>query len=171
MSVERIEIWIAKIVLLSALGGGLSLSVVACGESDSSPRLAVDSPADPASGDPFRPAPATFVRFTVIGTPWNPVPTPTPPPPTPAQNVIIELGSVEGSPGSDVSIGVSLRSNGHIVAGTQNDIIFNSAALGFLRSCRINPEIAEYPFFELVKSGSYTSPISDDKSLSRAGSR
>lgn len=68
---------------------------------------------------------------------------------TQAQAVIIEIDDADGSAGQTVGVGVSLDTEGSLVAGTQNDIGFTAplaiasrtAGTRMVPDCTVNPEI------------------------------
>ncbi len=98
---------------------------------------------------PYTPRPTRTPTAT-----WTPSPTPTPtatrpptrtptPVPSPAR---LEVGSVTGLPGQLLTVGVSLRSAGRPVAGTQNDLGFDpstpiAATARGTPDCAVNPAI------------------------------
>jgi hypothetical protein len=63
-----------------------------------------------------------------------------------AQTAIIKIGSATGSPGGAVNVAVSLKTGGHTVVATQNDIVFDphipiASTPGGRPDCRVNPDI------------------------------
>lgn len=64
---------------------------------------------------------------------------------TMASAVTITVGTVEGEPGTAVSVPVSLDTEGASVAGVQNDIIFDPAIVNLAgaSACTINPAIGD----------------------------